>query len=113
MQNPFVDCIAHLTGRLINQRQPYEVDIEEVLQVAAETDTAIEINANYERLDLDDIWCKRAKQLGVKLAIGTDAHRLEYLDVPRLGVAVARRGWLEPSDVLNTLPLKKLRRKHR
>jgi DNA polymerase (family 10) len=113
MQNPFVDCIAHLTGRLINQRAAYEVDIEEVLQVAAETDTAIEINANYERLDLDDVWCKRAKQLGVKLAIGTDAHRLEYLDSPRLGVAVARRGWLEPSDVLNTLPMKKLRRKNR
>jgi len=79
MQNPFVDCIAHLTGRLINQRPPYEVDIEQVLQVAAETGTAIEINANYE--------------------------------APRLGVAVARRGWLEPADVLNTLPLKKLRQK--
>ena len=109
MRNPFVDCIAHLTGRLINQRPPYEVDIEKVLRVAAETGTAIEINANYERLDLDDIWCKRAKQLGVKLAIGTDAHRLEHLEAPRLGVAVARRGWLEPADVLNTFPLKKLR----
>lgn len=113
MRNPFVDCIAHLTGRLINQRAPYEVDIEEVLQVAAETGTAIEINANYERLDLDDVWCKRAKQLGVKLAIGTDAHRIEHVVIPRLGIAVARRGWLEPSDVLNTFPLKKLRRKKR
>ena len=108
MQHPHVDCIAHLTGRLINQRPPYEVDIERVLQVAAETCTAIEINANYERLDLDDIWCRRAKQLGVKLAIGTDAHRFETLTIPRLGVAVARRGWLEPADVLNTLPLSKL-----
>jgi len=108
MQHPHVDCIAHLTGRLINQRPPYEVDIERVLQVAAETCTAIEINANYERLDLDDIWCRRAKQLGVKLAIGTDAHRFEALTIPRLGVAVARRGWLEPADVLNTLPLTKL-----
>jgi DNA polymerase (family 10) len=113
MHNPFVDCIAHLTGRLINQRAAYEVDIEEVLQAAAETQTAIEINANYERLDLDDVWCKRAKQLGVRLAIGTDAHRLEHIDIPRLGVAVARRGWLESSDVLNTFPLKKLRRKNR
>ncbi len=111
MENPRVDCIAHLTGRLINQRSPYELDIEEVLGVAAKTRTAIEINANYERLDLDDIWCKRAKQLGVKLAIGTDAHRLEHLDMLRLGVAVARRGWLEPADVLNTLPLKKIRQK--
>jgi DNA polymerase (family 10) len=111
MEHPFVDCIAHLTGRLINQRPPYELDIEEVLGVAAKTRTAIEINANYERLDLDDVWCKRAKQLGVKLAIGTDAHRLEHLDMLRLGVAVARRGWLEPGDILNTLPLKKLRQK--
>jgi DNA polymerase (family 10) len=111
MENPLVDCIAHLTGRLINQRSPYDVDIEEVLGVAAKTRTAIEINANYERLDLDDIWCKRAKQLGVKLAIGTDAHRLEHLDMLRLGVAVARRGWLEPTDVINTRPLKKIRQK--
>ena len=91
--------------------RPPRLDIERVLQVAAETCTAIEINANYERLDLDDIWSKRAKQLGVKLAIGTDAHRLEQLDMLRLGVAVARRGWLEPDDVLNTFPLKKIRRK--
>ncbi len=111
MRNPHVDCIAHLTGRLINQRRPYEVDIEQVLEIAAETGTAIEINANYERLDLDDVWCKRAKQLGVRLAIGTDAHRLEHLELPRLGVAVARRGWLEPADVLNTLPLKCFLRK--
>ena len=111
MENPLVDCIAHLTGRLIGQRAPYEVDIEQILGVAAETGTAIEINANYERLDLDDVWSKRAKQLGVKLAIGTDAHRLEHLDMLRLGVAVARRGWLEPDDILNTFPLKKVRRK--
>ncbi len=111
MENPFVDCIAHPTGRLIGQRAPYDVDIEEILKVAARTKTAIEINANYERLDLDDIWCKRASQLGVRLAIGTDAHRLEQLDTLRLGIAVARRGWLEPKDVLNTLPLKKLRQK--
>jgi len=111
MENPLVDCIAHPTGRLIGQRPAYDVDIEELLRVAARTGTAIEINANYERLDLDDIWCKRASQLGVKIAIGTDAHRLEQLDTLRLGIAVARRGWLEPKDVLNTFPLKKLRQK--
>ncbi len=111
MENRLVDCIAHPTGRLIGQRSPYDVDIEEILAVAAKTGTAIEINANYDRLDLDDIWCKRAKQLGVKLAIGTDAHRLEHLDMLRLGIAVARRGWLEPQDILNTLSLKKLRQK--
>ncbi|MBI5118611.1 DNA polymerase/3'-5' exonuclease PolX [Candidatus Poribacteria bacterium] len=111
MRSPLVDCIAHPTGRLIGQRAAYEVDVEEILEVAAETRTAIEINANSERLDLDDVGCKRAKQLGVMLAIGTDAHKLEHMDMFRLGVAVARRGWLEPPDVLNTLPLKKLRRK--
>ncbi|UCD57456.1 MAG: DNA polymerase/3'-5' exonuclease PolX [Candidatus Hydrogenedentota bacterium] len=111
IENPLVDCIAHPTGRLIGQRAAYEVDIEEILAVAAKTSTAIEINANYDRLDLDDIWCKRAKQLGVKLAIGTDAHHLEHLDMLRLGVAVARRGWLEPQDILNTFPRKKLRQK--
>jgi DNA polymerase (family 10) len=111
MEDPFVDCIAHPTGRLIGQRSPYEVDVEMILQAAARTRTAIEINANYDRLDLDDIWCKRAKQLGVKLAIGTDAHQLGHMDMVRLGVAVARRGWLEPDDVLNTLPAEKLRRK--
>ncbi|RJP64052.1 MAG: DNA polymerase/3'-5' exonuclease PolX [Candidatus Abyssobacteria bacterium SURF_17] len=111
MENPFVDCIAHPTGRLIGQRSPYEVDVEELLAVAAKTGTAIEINANYDRLDLDDIWCKRAKELGVKLAIGTDAHHLDHMNMIRLGVAVARRGWLEATDILNTLPLKKLRQK--
>lgn len=111
MENPLVDCIAHPTGRLIGQRPPYDVDIEEILKAAARTSTAIEVNANYERLDLDDIWCKRASQLGVRIAIGTDAHRLEQLDTLRLGIAVARRGWLESKDVINTLPLKELRQK--
>ncbi|RJP25179.1 MAG: DNA polymerase/3'-5' exonuclease PolX [Candidatus Abyssobacteria bacterium SURF_5] len=111
MEHPLVDCIAHPTGRQIGRRAPYELDLEKVLQAAARTETAIEINANYDRLDLDDIWCRRAKKYGVKLAIGTDAHKLEHMSMIRLGVAVARRGWLEPQDVLNTLPLKKLRRK--
>jgi DNA polymerase (family 10) len=111
MENPYVDCIAHPTGRQIGKRAPYEVDMEKIIQMAARTQTAIEINANYDRLDLDDIWCRRAKKYGVKLAIGTDAHRLEHLNMIRLGVAVARRGWLETGDILNTLPLRNLRRK--
>jgi DNA polymerase (family 10) len=111
MENPYVDCIAHPTGRQIGKRAPYEVDMEKIIQMAAQTQTAIEINANYDRLDLDDIWCRRAKKYGVKLAIGTDAHRLEHLNMIRLGVAVARRGWLETGDILNTLPLRNLRRK--
>jgi DNA polymerase (family 10) len=113
MENPFVDCIAHPTGRQIGKREPYEVDLDKIIQKAADTQTAIEINANYDRLDLDDIWCRRAKKFGVKLAIGTDAHQLEHMNMIRLGVAVARRGWLEPDDVLNTMPVQKLRRKRR
>jgi DNA polymerase (family 10) len=111
MENPLVDCIAHPTGRLLGQRPAYEIDIEEMLSAAARTRTAIEINANYDRLDLDDVGCRRAKQLGVKLAIGTDAHKLENMNMLRLGVAVARRGWLEPADVINTLPRNRLRQK--
>jgi DNA polymerase (family 10) len=111
MENPLVDCIAHPTGRQIGKRSPYQVDLEKIIQKAAQTQTAIEINANYDRLDLDDIWCRRAKKYGVRLAIGTDAHKLTHMDMMRLGVAVARRGWLEPADVLNTVPLQKLRRK--
>lgn len=111
IEHPLVDCIAHPTGRQIGKRAPYEVDLEKIIQAAARTQTAIEINANYDRLDLDDIWCRRAKKHGVKLAIGTDAHKLDHMNMIRLGVAVARRGWLEPDDVLNTMPLRELRRK--
>lgn len=103
MQNPYVDIIAHPTGRLISSREPYQIDLEEVMKVAAETGTALEINAYYDRLDLTDIACKRAKELGVKMVIGTDAHHLDQLWMMRLGVAVAQRGWLEREDLLNTL----------
>lgn len=102
MENPNVDIIAHPTGRLISSREGYEVDLEKVMKKAAETNTALEINAYFDRLDLNDVNCKRAKELGVKLTIGTDAHNLGMLWYAKLGVGVARRGWLEASDVLNT-----------
>jgi len=110
VENPHVDIVAHPTGRLISSRPPYQVNLEELMAKAAETGTALEINAYYDRLDLNDLQCRRAAQLGVKLAIGTDAHHPDQLWMMRLGLATARRGWLEKKDLLNTWPLKKIRR---
>ena len=107
-KNPHVDIIAHPTGRLIGERDPVEVDLPELIRLAAATGTAIEINAHPLRLDLDDVHCRMAKEHGVKLAIGTDAHDTGGLDVMPLGVSVARRGWLEAADVLNTRASPKL-----
>ncbi len=109
MENPWVDCIAHPTGRLIGRREPYEVDMEELLQAAARLKVALEINAYPERLDLKDVHARRAKELGVKMLINTDAHAPDHFPLMRFGVATARRGWLEPADVLNTLPLSQLK----
>ena len=108
MENKYVNIIAHPSGRLLGQREPYQLDIEKVLKAAKATRTFIEINAFPDRLDLTDINCRRAKELGVKAAVSTDAHMLEQLDYVYLGVTVARRGWLEEKDVINTLSLKQL-----
>lgn len=108
MENKYVNIIAHPSGRLIGEREPYELDMDEVLKKAHQTNTFIEINAFPERLDLTDINCRRAKELGVKMAISTDSHMLEQLDYMYLGLTVARRGWLEKKDVVNTLSLEKL-----
>jgi len=109
IRNPYVSCIGHPTGRLIGQRDPYPVDMDKVMAACAETGTALEINAYQDRLDLNDVYCRRAKELGVKVAIGTDSHKTEHLWMMTLGVGVARRGWLGPADVLNTLSVKQLR----
>ncbi|HDK27555.1 MAG TPA: DNA polymerase III, partial [Candidatus Atribacteria bacterium] len=98
------------------QREGYRVDIEKIIEKAREKDIALEINAYYERLDLNDINVRLAKEKGVKLSIGTDAHNIGQLWMMRLGVGVARRGWLEPEDILNTLSVEQLmewRRKRR
>lgn len=108
MENPYVRIIGHPTGRVIGQRPPYEVDMEVVLRKAAETGTALELNSLPDRLDLADEYLLRAKQLGVKIALGSDAHRAEHLAYMFYGVATARRGWLEPADVLNTMTLEQL-----
>lgn len=108
LQNPYVHTIGHPTGRLIGKREPYNIDLERVIEVAKKEGKFIEINAHYERLDLNDIWARRAKELGVKLTIGSDAHQLGQMWMIELGVYVARRGWLEKSDVINTLNVDEL-----
>jgi DNA polymerase (family 10) len=105
IRNPYVTMLGHATGRLLLKREGYPVDLEAVLQAAAECGTMIEINANPQRLDLDWIHCKRAKALGVKLVINPDAHSSSEIALYHYGVDVARRGWLEKSDVFNTQSL--------
>lgn len=111
MRNPYVSIIAHPTGRLIGERDPYEVDMEEVLRAAAETGTAIEINAYPLRLDLSESFVRLAKEKNVPLVISTDSHNSGQFDNMIFGVAVARRGWLEKKDVLNTLECEDLLKK--
>lgn len=110
MENPYFTILAHPTGRLINQRQPYQVDFERILQAAKEHGRFLEINSQPERLDLSDTHCKIAKEMGVKLAISTDAHRIEHFAYMPLGIFQARRGWIEKEDVINTRSLKELKK---
>jgi DNA polymerase (family 10) len=109
MDNPYVNCIAHPTGRLIGQREPMDIDIAAVIRHAAQTHTALEVNANPYRLDLKDTHCKMAIEAGVKLAIGTDAHSIDGLALMGFGVATAARGWVTKADVINALPLAKIK----
>lgn len=111
MKNPFIHIIAHPTGRLLGEREGYELAIDLVLKTAKETNTALEINGYPLRLDLNDINSKKAKELGVSLVISTDAHVISQLDYIENGVKVARRGWLSKNDILNTLPWEKLKKK--
>ncbi len=104
VQHPLVHILGHPTGRLIGERAPYEVDIEAVLQAAKTGGVAAEINASPSRLDLNDLHARRAKDLGIPITISTDAHTIPHLEYMRYGVAVARRAWLTPANVLNTLP---------
>jgi DNA polymerase (family 10) len=110
VENPYVSVIGHPTGRLINRRKPYDVDLEAVIAAAARTGTFLEINANPWRLDLDDRHAAAAKAAGVKLVISTDAHSTKGLDVMRCGVLQARRGGLEAGDVANTRSLTDLQK---
>lgn len=110
IENENVDIIGHPTGRIIDTRPPYEVDMQAVLEAASRTGTALEINAYPTRLDLDDLHVRQAKEMGVRMSIDSDAHEPSQLRVMRYGVNVARRGWLERQDLLNTLDLPDLLR---
>jgi len=103
--NPNVDLLAHPTGRKLNRRSPFELDVELVLQAARELDIAVELNASPRRLDLNDVHVGRARELGVVVSVNTDAHAIEDLDNMGYGIDQARRGWLEKTDVLNTKSL--------
>ncbi len=110
MDNPHFNILAYPTGRLIDERQPYEIDMKQIMSAARERGCFLEINAQPERLDLADGHARMAKEAGVKIAVSTDAHSVANLDFMRFGVDQARRAWLEPDDVLNTRRWAELRR---
>jgi DNA polymerase (family 10) len=109
LRNPYVDVIGHPSGRILGQREESAVDLDAVIETAAETGTALEVNSIPARLDLDDIHVRRARELGVKLALNSDAHHPGALDTLRFGLATARRGWATAEDVLNTVNLDEIR----
>ncbi len=109
LENPFVNILAHPTGRLIGERDPYDVDLEAVFGAAKAHGKAVEINCYPQRQDLNDVHARRAAELGVLIAINTDTHYLENLENVRFGVAAARRAWIEPAQVINTWPVERLR----
>lgn len=108
MDNPYFTILAHPTGRLINRRSPYEIDLDQVMYAAKEKNKILELNSFPDRMDLDASYCRRAKEIGVKIAINTDAHGIADLNFMKYGIGQARRGWLEASDVINTYSLPRL-----
>lgn len=111
MENPHVDIFSHPTGRLINQRDEYEIDFEAILATAKKTGTILEINSYPKRLDLRDHHIRLAKEKGVKMIINSDAHHKDQMRFIIFGVAQARRGFAKKTDIVNTLPLEKLKEK--
>ncbi|MEX2033434.1 MAG: DNA polymerase/3'-5' exonuclease PolX, partial [Candidatus Colwellbacteria bacterium] len=109
MKNPNVDIILHPTGRLINKRGPCDFDIDEVIEMAEKTGTVMEIDSFPDRLDLKDEYIKKCVEVGVKMAISSDAHHTHHFDYLELGVAQARRGWAAKSDIINAWPLEKMK----
>jgi DNA polymerase (family 10) len=110
INSQYVTVIAHPTGRLINERESYEADWPEIFTACAKTRTLLEINAYPDRLDLTDVLVREAKKYGAKFIINTDAHELKHMDNMRFGVAVARRGWAEKEDIVNTYPWEKFKK---
>jgi len=110
MENPYVDCVGHLTGRKLNKRGPVEIDLERVFEKALETRTFIEMNSQPDRLDLRDVHARAAREAGLKLVINSDGHELAAQDYLEFGVGQARRAWLTKGDVVNTRTWKQIER---
>jgi len=108
MQNPHVRVIGHPTGRLLGDRDPYELDFDEIMKEAARTRTCLEVNSNFHRLDLNDMHCRKAREMGVHVIISTDSHNYDDLLNLPYGVATAQRGWIEKDRVLNAKPVKEM-----
>ncbi|MGB6544046.1 MAG: PHP domain-containing protein, partial [Candidatus Acidiferrales bacterium] len=107
IENPYTQIIAHPTGRLLLRRDAFEYDFEKILEAAKRQSVVVECNAAPERLDLKDVYLRMARERGVRVVISTDAHSTRGLGAMHYGVSMARRGWLEKKDVINTLPLDK------
>lgn len=110
MDNQYFNIFAHPTGRLINERAPYDIDMEQIMKKAKENKCILELNSYPTRLDLNDIYCKMAKDRGIKIAISTDSHSINSYDSIRYGIGQARRGWLEAEDVINTRNIDELKK---
>jgi DNA polymerase (family X) len=104
IENPYTQIIGHPTGRLLLRRDPFSYDMEKVLNAAAKHGVAMECNSYPDRLDLTDVYLRMCKERGVKVVISTDSHNVLHLSFIRHGVTMARRGWLEKANVINTLP---------
>jgi DNA polymerase (family 10) len=113
MDNPYVDCVGHLTGRRIRTRGPRDVDVERVIAKALEVGCFLEINGQPDRLDLRDVHARAAKEAGLKLCVNSDGHQLKAQDYVELGIGQARRGWLTKDDVLNTRTWKQIQKLQR
>ncbi len=110
MDNPLFTILAHPSGRLISEREAYEIDMERIIREAKARGIHLEVNAQPARLDLNDVYCKAAKEMGLKFSIATDTHSTAGFSNMRFGIYQARRGWLEASDVINTRKLAELRK---
>lgn len=109
LENPHLDILGHPTGRLLGRREPFPINMEAVIEAAARTGTILEINASPERMDMNDLYARRAKELGVKITVNSDAHSVAGLSLLPWGLRMARRAWLTAEDVINTYPLERLR----
>jgi len=108
LKNPYVHILGHPTGRLINTREPYNVDLDKVLTTAKKYGKAVEVNSSFMRLDLNDLNIRKAKDMGLKISINTDAHNTDQLHQIIYGIGTARRGWVEKQDVINNMSFKEL-----